>query len=69
MKAGSVELQEVEIIGRKETTYQNEVSFVASKTATALRDVPQAVSYVTKEVSLKSRVSGRVISGVGDRRR
>lgn len=50
MRPGSTELQEVEIIGRKETTYQNEVSFVASKTATALRDVPQAVSYVTKEV-------------------
>lgn len=46
----STQLQEVEITGRKETTYQNEVSFIASKTATPLKDIPQAVSYVTKEV-------------------
>ncbi|WPP50094.1 TonB-dependent receptor [Catalinimonas niigatensis] len=50
LQTTSTQLQEVEIIGRKETSYQNEVSFVASKTATALKDVPQAVSYVTKEV-------------------
>lgn len=50
LQASSTQLQEVEITGRKETSYQNEISFVASKTATALKDVPQAVSYVTKEV-------------------
>lgn len=50
LQSSSTQLQEVEIIGRKETTYQNEISYVASKTATALKDVPQAVSYVTKEV-------------------
>ncbi|MEQ9437714.1 MAG: TonB-dependent receptor [Cyclobacteriaceae bacterium] len=44
------ELQAVEIVGRKETTYQNDVSFLASKTATPLQDIPQAVSYVTKEI-------------------
>ena len=44
------QLQEVEIMGRKETTYQNDVSFVATKTATPLQDIPQAISYVTKEV-------------------
>ncbi|MEO0332884.1 MAG: TonB-dependent receptor, partial [Bacteroidota bacterium] len=46
------QLQEVEIIGRAETTYQNDVSFIASKTATPLQDVPQSVSYVTKELIL-----------------
>ena len=46
------QLQEVEIIGRKETTYQNDVSFIASKTATPLQDIPQSVSYVTKELAL-----------------
>lgn len=50
MRESSTQLQEVEITGRKETSYQNEVSFVASKTATPLKEVPQAVSYVTKEV-------------------
>ncbi|MCK8495918.1 TonB-dependent receptor [Spirosoma sp. RP8] len=44
------ELQTVEIVGRRETTYKNDISFIASKTATPLKDVPQAVSYVTKEV-------------------
>lgn len=43
-------LQQVEITGRKETDYRNEVSYLATKTATPLKDVPQAVSYVTKEV-------------------
>lgn len=50
MKESSTQLQEVEITGRKEVSYQNDVSFIASKTATALKDIPQAVSYVTKEV-------------------
>lgn len=50
LKESSTQLQQVEITGRKETSYQNEISFVASKTATPLKDVPQSVSYVTKEV-------------------
>jgi iron complex outermembrane receptor protein len=44
------ELQTVEIFGRKETGYKNNNSFAGTKTATALKDVPQAISYVTKEV-------------------
>jgi len=52
IQSSSTQLQEVEIIGRKETTYQNDVSFIASKTATPLKDVPQSVSYVTKELIL-----------------
>lgn len=69
LPSSSTQLQEVEIIGRKETSYQNEVSFVASKTATALKDVPQAVSYVTKEViqdqqAFRTSETVRNISGV-----
>ena len=45
-------LQTVEITGRKEKTYKNNVSFIGSKTATALKDLPQSVSYVTKELML-----------------
>ncbi|MEM6634099.1 MAG: TonB-dependent receptor, partial [Bacteroidota bacterium] len=45
-----VSLQTVEITGREEQGYQNEISFAATKTATRLKDLPQAVSYVTKEV-------------------
>jgi iron complex outermembrane recepter protein len=44
------QLQTVEITGRKETTYTNDQSFIGSKTATPLRDLPQSVAYVTKEI-------------------
>ena len=44
------ELQSVEIIGRQEKSYQNDISFVASKTATPAIEIPQAISFVTKEV-------------------
>jgi len=50
LSATSQELQGVEILGRKESSYKNTNSFTATKTETKLRDVPQAVSYVTKEV-------------------
>ncbi|MFN4145767.1 MAG: TonB-dependent receptor plug domain-containing protein, partial [Runella sp.] len=45
-------LQTIEIVGRKETDYKNPVSFVGSKSATPLKDLPQSVSYVTKELML-----------------
>lgn len=44
------ELQGVEITGRKEQAYKNTKSFSGTKTETPLRYVPQAISYVTKEV-------------------
>lgn len=43
-------LQAVEITGRKERTYKNTSSFSGTKTETPLKLVPQAISYVTKEV-------------------
>ncbi|WP_428741685.1 TonB-dependent siderophore receptor [Tenacibaculum sp.] len=48
----NTQLQEVEIIGRKERGYKNTSSFVGTKSATKLIDVPQSVGYVTKEVIL-----------------
>ncbi|MDI9881584.1 TonB-dependent receptor [Flectobacillus longus] len=48
----SEQLQTIEVVGRKETEYKNSVSFVGTKTATALKDVPQSISYVTKELIL-----------------
>lgn len=44
------ELQTVEIVGNRGTSYKNDLSFIASKTATPIKDVPQAISYITKEV-------------------
>lgn len=43
-------LQAVEITGRKATSYKNDVSYAATKTATSIKDIPQAISYVTKEL-------------------
>ncbi|GAB3298101.1 TonB-dependent siderophore receptor [Hymenobacter tenuis] len=43
-------LQEVEVLGRKETTYKSEYSLVGTKTATRPLDVPQSISTVTKEL-------------------
>src|SRR5690606_21349447 len=45
------QLQAVEIIGRKEQTYKNTSSFAGTKTETPIKFVPQAISYVTKEVT------------------
>jgi iron complex outermembrane receptor protein len=50
LKESSNELQKVEITGRRETGYKNTNSFIGTKTATPLKDVPQAISYVTKEL-------------------
>lgn len=44
------QLQGVEITGRKERGYKSTSTFSATKTETDLRDIPQAVSYVTKEL-------------------
>jgi len=62
-------LPTVEVIGRKEQSYKNSVSFVGTKTATALKDVPQSVGYVTKELVLDQGAStvndvAKNISGV-----
>lgn len=44
------ELQVVEITGRKEQSYKNTSSFSGTKTETPIKLIPQAISYVTKEV-------------------
>ncbi|RSK48121.1 TonB-dependent receptor [Hymenobacter rigui] len=46
----STALQEVEVLGRKESTYKSDYSFVGTKTATRPIDVPQSISTVTKEL-------------------
>lgn len=50
LTSSAEQLQHVEITGRKESGYKNTNSFVGTKTATALKDVPQSISYVTKEL-------------------
>ncbi|MEM6376937.1 MAG: TonB-dependent receptor [Bacteroidota bacterium] len=55
----ALELQSVEIMGRKSVSYDNRESFGATKTATLIKDTPQAISYVTKEV-MEDRQAYRV---------
>ncbi|MCE7043616.1 TonB-dependent receptor [Dyadobacter sp. CY312] len=43
-------LQTVDVIGNLESNYKTDLSFIGSKTATPIREVPQAISYITKEV-------------------
>ena len=52
LKESEVTLQTVEILGRSETSYRNNSSFIGTKSATALKDVPQSIGYVTKELAL-----------------
>ncbi|HEY9045410.1 MAG TPA: TonB-dependent receptor, partial [Ohtaekwangia sp.] len=47
---GNNVLQQVEIIGRKERSYKNTSSFIGSKTELNAKDLPQSVSFVTKEL-------------------
>ncbi|AWW30502.1 TonB-dependent siderophore receptor [Echinicola strongylocentroti] len=47
-----LQLQTVEIIGRAESSYKNTNSFIGTKSSTPLRDVPQSIGYVTKELAL-----------------
>ena len=51
------QLQEVEIIGRRESSYKHTSSFSGTNTATAIRDIPQTINYVTKEVILDQGAS------------
>ena len=66
---GAVEIQKVEIIGRKQKGYRPDYTFGATKTEMKLKDVPQSVSVVTKEVisDLKAqrlKDALQVVSGV-----
>jgi len=48
--ASSNAVQEVEVLGRRETTYKSNYSLVGTRTSTDLIDVPQSISTVTKEL-------------------
>jgi len=50
LAASDEELQQVEILGRKSSSYKSDYTFGATKTATYLKDIPQSVSIVTKEL-------------------
>lgn len=50
LKENTSQLNEVVVTSMRERSYQNENSSLASKSTVPLKDVPQAISYVTKEL-------------------
>jgi len=44
------ELQEVEIIGRKNTDYKPDITFAGTRTGAKIKDVPQSIAIVNKEI-------------------
>jgi iron complex outermembrane receptor protein len=50
LSIGGNSLQAVEITGRKEKTYKTKSTFIGNKTETDIKDLPQSVSYASKEL-------------------
>ncbi|MEM9920394.1 MAG: TonB-dependent receptor [Bacteroidota bacterium] len=46
----NVELQEVEIVGRKTTDYRPDITFSGTRTGANIKDVPQSISILNKEI-------------------
>lgn len=69
MHESQQQLQSVEVLGRSERSYRNSQSFSGTKTGIELRDLPQSIGYVTKELALDQGASSvndvvKNISGV-----
>lgn len=50
LREDNYQLQGVEITGRREDSYKNDVTFSGTKVATPIKEVPQSISYITKEL-------------------
>lgn len=50
LREDNYQLQGVEITGRRADSYKNDVTFSGTKVATPIKDLPQAINYVTKEL-------------------
>jgi iron complex outermembrane receptor protein len=69
LAAAEQALQQVEIIGRAKTSYKSDYTFGATKTGTYLKDIPQSVSIITKELIADRQIerawdATKLISGV-----
>lgn len=65
------ELQSVEVIGRKKSSYKNDNTFSATKLEMRVIDVPQSISFVTKELiqdqqALRLKDVGKNVAGVNE---
>ncbi len=50
LEVNNIELQSVEVVGRRRTDYNSDYSFSGTKVAILNKDLPQAISSVTKEL-------------------
>lgn len=50
LEEGVFELQDVEIVGRKRTSYKPDVTYAGTKVAVDVKDVPQSIAIINKEV-------------------
>lgn len=66
MDPDDYQLQGVEITGRREDSYKNDVSFSGTKVATPIKDIPQSITFVTKELMLdqQSFTTGDVVKNL-----
>ncbi|GGF06904.1 TonB-dependent siderophore receptor [Flavobacterium limi] len=65
------ELQSVEVTGRKKSSYKNDHTFSATKLEMRVIDVPQSISFVTKELiqdqqALRLKDVGKNVAGVNE---
>ena len=63
LEEDNLELQTVEIVGRVRTDYNSDYSFSASKIAIKNRELPQAISTITKEL-LSDRQAFQLVDAV-----
>ena len=63
LEADNLQLQTVEIVGRARTDYNSDYSFSASKIAISNKELPQAISSITKEL-LSDRQAFQLVDAV-----
>jgi len=59
------QLQQVEITGRIASSYKSDYSFLGTKTQTALKDIPQSISSITKEL-IKDKMEFTLKDAISD---
>jgi iron complex outermembrane receptor protein len=66
LKEDNYQLQGVEITGRREDSYKNDVTFSGTKVATPIKDLPQSINYITKELIIDQQAfrTGEVVKNI-----
>src|SRR5690606_24243663 len=66
LREDNYQLQGVEITGRREDSYKNDVTFSGTKVATPIKELPQSISYITKELITDQQAfrTGEVVKNI-----